>query len=350
MAFSAVNLSDLIAPPNEGRLLAVTPHVYAGRDAMQEFFDGLDRASPAVKRSVLAGSRPREDSLLVASLELAPGNAHDPATFAAETRTTLGIDMRVQSTQRVPAIFVISLPLAGQMRVTLGGGEYAAEAGEGLLIDPRELERVQFAPGTHLLEFDLPKRCMLTLGAELAPGAVGGTPRFQPRLRADLARRVLLMALQATSGSLRPGGLPNGRQMLSQRWNEMIALTLMTEQPMVDAPRPLSVSAGPAPASLRRALEFIDSHAERDLLLSDIAAAAFVSASSLSRQFNEHLGMSPGAFVRQVRLDRARVELRRGAPGSVRELAQRWGFQNASKFSQAYLRRFGEKPSETRAR
>ncbi len=76
-------------------------------------------------------------------------------------------------------------------------------------------------------------------------------------------------------------------------------------------------------------------------MLSDIAAAACVSASSLLRQFNEHLGLSPGAFLRQVRLDRARNELRRGGSGSVRELAQRWGFQNASKFSQAYLRRFG---------
>lgn len=316
---------------------------------MEGFFDGLNRSSPSAERSVRDGRRGQQDSLRVAALELAPRNTHSDATFIVETQTTLALDLRLLDARIAPAIYSIGLPLSGAMHVTLSSGPVVAQAGEGLVIDPRELERIQVTPGTHFLEFDLPKRCMLTLGAELAPGAVGGAPRFQPLVHADLAQRVLCMAVQASAGVLRPGNLPQGRQMLAQRWNEMIALTLLNEQPMVDAPRPLSTSSGPAPASLRRALEFIDGHAERDILLSDIAAAAYVSASSLLRQFNEHLGMSPGTFVRQVRLDRARVELRRGGPGSVRELAQRWGFQNASKFSQAYLRRFGEKPSDTRA-
>ena len=67
------------------------------------------------------------------------------------------------------------------------------------------------------------------------------------------------------------------------------------------------------------------------------------------RLFNRHIGRSPGAFLRDLRLDQAREALKRGTPESIRELALRAGFQSPAKFSQAYQRRFGERPSEARA-
>jgi transcriptional regulator GlxA family with amidase domain len=129
-----------------------------------------------------------------------------------------------------------------------------------------------------------------------------------------------------------------------ERWTEMIALTLLHEQRASGSPEAPTLQ----PRSLSRALDYIDANAHSDILLADIAAAACVSVSSLLRHFNEHLGQPPMAFLRQVRLDRARAELRQGDAGLIRDLAQRWGFQSAGKFSQAYLRRFGERPSEGR--
>jgi len=103
-------------------------------------------------------------------------------------------------------------------------------------------------------------------------------------------------------------------------------------------------------ASLRRAVEFIHAHAETAIGLADIADAACISVSSLLRQFNGHLGQSPFGFLRSVRLERARTELRGDGAPPVREVALRWGFQNASKFTRAYRQQFGERPSETRTR
>ena len=60
--------------------------------------------------------------------------------------------------------------------------------------------------------------------------------------------------------------------------------------------------------------------------------------------------MSPYAFLRTVRLERAHAELAGGAPDAIRDIALRWGFQNASKFSAAYQAQFGVRPSETRRR
>jgi transcriptional regulator GlxA family with amidase domain len=49
-----------------------------------------------------------------------------------------------------------------------------------------------------------------------------------------------------------------------------------------------------------------------------------------------------------MRLDRAHDDLRRGHEGSLANLAWRWGFKSVSMFSQDYLRRFGERPGQTR--
>src|SRR6185503_10522273 len=109
-----------------------------------------------------------------------------------------------------------------------------------------------------------------------------------------------------------------------------------------------SSGSAPAPAGLRRAIDFIQAHADGAIGLADIAEAACISVSSLLRHFQAHVGMSPYAFLRTVRLERAHEELTRGAPDDIRDIALRWGFQNASKFSRAYHEQFGERPSDTR--
>jgi transcriptional regulator GlxA family with amidase domain len=56
-------------------------------------------------------------------------------------------------------------------------------------------------------------------------------------------------------------------------------------------------------------------------------------------------------FLRELRLDRVREELKataRGADAGVREVAQKYGFLHLGHFAAQYRARFGERPSETR--
>jgi len=84
----------------------------------------------------------------------------------------------------------------------------------------------------------------------------------------------------------------------------------------------------------------------------DIAAAAQLHPRSLQQQMHDHLGSSPSAYVRGVRLDRARLDLLAAKPGEalVSEIAKRWNFGNLGRFSNAYFARFGEYPRDTLAR
>lgn len=103
------------------------------------------------------------------------------------------------------------------------------------------------------------------------------------------------------------------------------------------------------PRTVRAAIEFIETHLDIPLTLTDIAAASGCSARSLQQSFRQHVGLTPMGYLRDLRLQRVHAELRSGADG-VTAVAYRWGFTHLGRFSSAYRRRFGELPSTTAAR
>lgn len=74
-----------------------------------------------------------------------------------------------------------------------------------------------------------------------------------------------------------------------------------------------------------------------------------MSLRTLQEAFRSHVGMSPMAYVYDVRLQRAHDQLRVSAPGSttVSAVAHRWGFVHLGRFARRYRERFGEAPSHT---
>ena len=103
------------------------------------------------------------------------------------------------------------------------------------------------------------------------------------------------------------------------------------------------------PAALRRAVSFIDGNAHTDITLTDIAAAAFVTARSVQLAFRRYLGCTPMDYLRRVRLDGAHRQLLAADPGreTVTAVAYRWGFSSASRFTIYYRRVYGVLPSHT---
>jgi AraC-like DNA-binding protein len=103
------------------------------------------------------------------------------------------------------------------------------------------------------------------------------------------------------------------------------------------------------PATLRRATDFIDSHPDLDISLADIARAACVTPRAVQLAFRRHLGTTPTAYLRQVRLAQAHRQLRDATPGdgvTVTAVAARWGF-TPSRFTERYRAAYGVLPSQT---
>ncbi|MEU8888378.1 AraC family transcriptional regulator [Streptomyces sp. NPDC048442] len=108
------------------------------------------------------------------------------------------------------------------------------------------------------------------------------------------------------------------------------------------------------PAPVKRVLDAVHAHPEQPYTAASLAAVAGVGVRRLQEGFREHVGMTPTAYLRDVRLDRVREELERGAGEcrgaevpTVGEVAYRWGFAHLGRFAALYRARFGETPSQT---
>ncbi len=319
---------------------------FGSRREVEDYLDRLNQASPVAKRQILGWGASEAARLHIGAVPMLAEPQEAPDIFLGEIHAGFGFDV-VSARPLVAPSYSIGIVLAGAIHTERQDGEFVTRAGAGLIVDPAEIQRSHIEPGTHFVEFCLPKRSMLGLSAEWAPGSLAGPPRFAPELSAELAQRLLFMGRQ-TGAVLAQREGPGRPEVLFRRWMELISLTLLQERLISDA-APQHVGTAVAPASVRRALDFIEANAHRDIALADVASAACVSVSSMVRLFNRHIGRSPGAFLRDLRLDQAREALKRGTPESIRELALRAGFQSPAKFSQAYQRRFGERPSEARA-
>jgi AraC-like DNA-binding protein len=104
-----------------------------------------------------------------------------------------------------------------------------------------------------------------------------------------------------------------------------------------------------SPATLRRAIAFIDEHAHDDIASAEIAAAAGVTIRAVQLAFRRHLDTTPRGYLRRVRLDCAHRQLVAADPHheSVTAVAYRWGFANSSRFAAYYRQVYGVLPSRT---
>jgi AraC-like DNA-binding protein len=104
-----------------------------------------------------------------------------------------------------------------------------------------------------------------------------------------------------------------------------------------------------APRAIRTAIDIIEEEAHLPLTLSLIAARSHISVRSLQHGFQRHLGTSPMAYLREVRLRRAHQALINSDPSmvTVASVANQWGFSNLGRFAAAHAARYRETPVKT---
>ena len=102
-------------------------------------------------------------------------------------------------------------------------------------------------------------------------------------------------------------------------------------------------------ATLDRVKAFLYAHFDRPLTATEIAAAADVSVRTLQETFQRQEGTTPTAFLRDLRLDKARLalQLADARETSVAAIARSCGFRHMGRFSGAYAEHYGEHPGET---
>lgn len=112
--------------------------------------------------------------------------------------------------------------------------------------------------------------------------------------------------------------------------------------------RPIELPHSARKRTVDRACEYALAHLDEPLTILDLCRTLGASRRKLQYCFQETLGTNPVAYLRALRLNAARRELRRGGSlVSVQDVAARWGFWHLSRFSSEYREMFGERPSQT---
>lgn len=131
---------------------------------------------------------------------------------------------------------------------------------------------------------------------------------------------------------------------------DMIAVTALSVFPNSTMTAEHTPGAGRvAPAALRRAVAYLDEHADQPVTLAGVAESAGVTPRALQAAFRQHYGTTPMSYLRRVRLERAHRDLQTASPGqeSVTTVAYRWGFSSPSRFAAYYRGAYGVLPNRT---
>ncbi|MBF5082421.1 AraC family transcriptional regulator [Quadrisphaera sp. INWT6] len=256
---------------------------------------------------------------------------------------------------------VTSLLLAGSLSAaTTGGPLLPVRPGEVLTCVTGSGMRAAYGEGAAFGMLRLPRRAVET-AAEAAGLAEGAALRILSTGPLDEAAGHYWRQLMAfTHRQLTAPGSPMGHPLYADHWQQSLAAAVLRVFPnttMTSAVDGAASAGAVGPATLRRALAHAEAHAHEPIGVADLAEAAGVGVRALQLAFTAHLGTTPTAHLRDIRLRRAHAELRASVPvpssaehpgaTTVAAVAARWGFTSPSAFATAYRRVHGCSPSDT---
>ncbi|WPN33024.1 helix-turn-helix domain-containing protein [Pseudomonas sp. P5_109] len=99
-----------------------------------------------------------------------------------------------------------------------------------------------------------------------------------------------------------------------------------------------------------QAIEYIHENTKKTLNIKSLVRQLETTTRTLHFGFIETFGMSPMAYIRNLRLASARRDLINKTWPTVTETAMFWNFHHLGRFSKAYQIAYGESPSETARR
>lgn len=102
------------------------------------------------------------------------------------------------------------------------------------------------------------------------------------------------------------------------------------------------------PENIQRAAEFIESHYARMVSIDQLSEQVSLSKYHLIRRFSASTGLTPGAYLTRVRIEKA-MELLRGTSLSIETIAGQIGYSSGSYLIKAFRSLTGLTPGEFRS-
>lgn len=249
-----------------------------------------------------------------------------------------------------PDVMLVVRLSAGAMMVRFGREEVAVPAGTPVLLPAHQAVSVLWADTearcVSLNAGDVERVAVETTGLDNLALRFTGLRPMLPGLDQRWNDTVQAVTRAALRNRTMAGPVLTGH--LTQRLAEAVLATFPSTRLATRRRVPPDHAT---PAVVRRAVDFVDANAERDLTTSDIAAAVGIGPRGLQAAFLRHQDSTPTVYVRRVRLNRAHRELVDTDPAdrdTLTAVAARWGFPRLSDFVTAHQQVYGCPPAQTR--
>lgn len=248
--------------------------------------------------------------------------------------------------------YAVQIPLAGALEAQTGATSVAIGLGQAAVGSPGRDQTIRSTPDCMRMIVSLNRDTVVRQLAAMLGDAVEEPLVFETAMALDNPHAAGISGLLrwATEELERSPSLLRN-PLAAMQFEQFLVTALLLAQDNNYRDRLQATNGhGVSVRSVKRAVDYIQANAASPLTLADLVAASGVAGRTLHKHFRLSKGMSPIAYLRSVRLQKAREDLLHTDGASVTEIAARWGFDHLGRFAAEYRKRFGETPSQTRRR
>ncbi|HKS29567.1 MAG TPA: helix-turn-helix domain-containing protein [Pyrinomonadaceae bacterium] len=252
---------------------------------------------------------------------------------------------RLRLTSEARPDYALIIPLEGRLTATVSGEEIKAVPHVALLFNPGLAFSAASREETAVLMLTLAPAFVLDLAARLRLTLSGATVMFSSE-RVERDERLAQLARDLTSELIEAEA---GQDVVITAQVEQMLVHLLRHHANVRRSDELELSrVGLVDRRIRRAVEMMHAHMDRELPIEELASAAYLSPFHFARLFKKLTGASPHAYLASLRVQRAQ-QLLAETDLSISELSARVGYSSPSHFSKAFRQSTGLTPRAFRA-
>ncbi len=265
---------------------------------------------------------------------------------------------------RLDDFFLVQIPVAGYASIACGNRRFDSTPQTASLVSPTLPLHMRWHAGNAQVCVRFERRMVEEHCAAHLGHALEQPLEFEPQLRLDtpagryFLRLVQLFAEELAAARGIDGAWPPradaSHPLAHERVAEHFSAALLNALIYGQASN-ISAALGraeptPAPHFVRRVEDYIRHHHAETITIETLARVAGVSTRTLFSGFRDFRHVTPMAYLKMIRLEKAHAALQGGdvdGSAGVTKIALDAGFAHLGRFAQAYRLRFGELPSVT---